>query len=364
VTVRLSAIFSEAFRNLTTGTSRALLLAVALTAAVAVTVGVDVRAVVTEQVRHEEFRMSGAATWVLTDPGNVDAGRCERLTAIAGVGAAGALRQAGSTTLAVLPSTSVPMHEATAGMVRVLRVKGTAAAGTWLPQTYAEDTGLAVGATTPTVGGAPLTVAGLYPFPDAARSNPLSHAVLAPAPPTGAFDQCWVDLTVYDEATLALLSTALRGPGDSAQPAQVTQLNTSLGRSHDLPTALAERSTRPLSFAAPVLSALLAVIAVRMRRLELASARHIGVRRRDLTAQVTIEAALWAGAGAVLSLAAIYLLAAMTATGRDLVTISPHAAWLWGARITVCAWATTVLATAGTVATVRARTLFRYFRER
>lgn len=97
--------------------------------------------------------------------------------------------------------------------------------------------------------------------------------------------------------------------------------------------------------------------------MELASALHVGVRRRDLAAQSGLEAAAWAGAGVVIAGAGLLAVLAADAAGRA-VAVPPLAAWVDGLRLLGAAWAVAVLATVATVTTVRERTLFRYFRER
>lgn len=372
--MRWSAIGSEAWRNVVTGAARAGLLAVVTAVLLTLVVGSDALAVVGARAAHAEFRASGGAIWSLTAAGGIDARRCEALTAFPAIGAAGAMREASSVRLAALPQASLPVHEVSVGMAAVLGASDATAGGVWLAEGVAEDLGLAPGQQVALTAGEPMRVAATFRLPDGATTSTLAYAALAPAAPVGSssavglssavgsFDACWIDLLTYDEPTLGLLNLAVTATPKGGSTS-VAQLSSRLGRSFDLNQRLAERPTRHLALAAPVLAALVAVAGIRSRRLELASALHVGVRRRDLAAQSGLETAVWAGAAVVIAAAALLAVLAADAAGRAVV-VSPLATWVDGLRPLGASWALAVLATLAAVPTVRERTLFRYFRER
>lgn len=117
------------------------------------------------------------------------------------------------------------------------------------------------------------------------------------------------------------------------------------------------RVTRYAPEAAAVLAVVLGLIAVRLRRLELASALHARIPRSALTLQLLVETAVWTSAAALISiptvLAAVHALRptdVMSLVACGAGALAPLPAAILGSLI-------------GS-ALVRENNLFAYFRDR
>jgi hypothetical protein len=355
--MRFRSILSEAGRNLITGTSRALLLALLLAATTAGAAVTDARSIIAVQSRAADFVASGASVRVMVAPAMTDAASCERLATVGGVRAAGALRTADAVVLRTMNANPVPAYAVTPGLIAVLGGDPAAPAGAWLPAPLARTLGVQPGQELPT-GAGTLTVAGLYEYPDDGRDSRLAYAALLPEPAAGAFDECWADIWPLSRDREQLLHAALAVDSSAADAVTVGQLNTSRGTRFD---ALAEFTGRPTRFGLPACALaglLIGLAAVRIRRLELAAALHLGESRRDLLATQVVETAAWAAAAVVL--AAVALLAGVMAAGPA----DPMAVYLVDVRGPAVAACTALIGAVLGVLTVRERHLFRYFKNR
>jgi hypothetical protein len=102
----------------------------------------------------------------------------------------------------------------------------------------------------------------------------------------------------------------------------------------------------------------LGLIAVRTRRLELASALHAGVDKPSLVIQTTWEAVVWAGLPVLALTPASYVLAGHGNSDNVM------AASLSGLATVAATGAGAILGTMAATAATRERHLFRYFRTR
>lgn len=358
--MRAGAVVSEAGRNLASGTSRALLLALVLAAVLGGLAAADVRAVVDVLRGAHDFRAAGASVQVLDAPGGVDGARCQALAQVEGVTAAGALRSGDPVRALALPSLELTTWEATPGLLDVLTAPEPAdrRPGLWLATDVADTLAAAPGRPLATAAG-DATVAGVYPFPDDGRDRALAYAVLAPVPATGTFDACWAEIWPPVPATTALLRTALEPTAATSDvPVTLGQLNPRLGTTYDGARLLAERPTRPVPVAAVVVGLALGLAAVRARRLELAAALHARVPRPALTTQVLLETLTWVAAGTVVVAPVLGWLAGW---GNP----DPAAAtWTIGLRTVLAGGAATLLGATLGIAATREKHLFRYFKDR
>nr|NLD40053.1 hypothetical protein [Actinomycetales bacterium] len=341
--MRLREILREAGRNLASGTTRPFTFALLLAAIILLTAGMDQAAVTGHRIDHERFRAAGATHWIVQSSGAIHVGRCEAMAAYPGVVAAGALRTTGEARLALLPATAVPVREVSPGMRDLLSVPPDG--GVWVPHQLAETLGLRSGGSVALDSGEDVAVAAVYRSPGDGGST-LSNTLLTPAPvppaagspaataavptadvpadaaPTAGtspaaapavassageqplWDECWLDLEVYSESvtTTAASYVPTIAEGETNQT-RVQQLTSSLGRSHNLAEILEGRQTQALLWALPVLAALLGYAAARSRRLEFASARHVGVSAPDLAATTLVESLAWACAGGLIATA-------------------------------------------------------------
>ncbi|MDO5495333.1 MAG: hypothetical protein Q4G64_06440 [bacterium] len=365
--MRLREILSEAGKNLSTGTARAIPHALALAVLLIIALGIDQWTVAATRIDHAEFRRDGGTLWSISAPGGIDPGRCEGLATLSGVEGAGAIRIAESTRLRLVPTTPTRLLEATPGMARVLGVEETGLQGVWLSPSLATTLGAARGSEIEFVDGTTAGIAARYSFPSNVTGAALSAAIVAPAPVSGAWDECWIDLGRYTEAATTALhySVMADASGTPGTQARVSQLNSARGRSHNLEEILEARTTRYLLIAAPVVGAGLAALAIRRRRLEHAAARQVGVTRADLAAITALETAAWAITGALLAVGVVGLLhvALMNGAGIDPRLHLPGALLAAGGLAAISAVSAVVVAALVSL-TNKPRHLYRYFRER
>lgn len=351
--MRAGSVLTEAWRDVATGTARSSVLALVLALGVGVLGVVDARAVVDVLRDAEEYRASGAATWVVQDDDGVDGFRCDALDGVAGM-RAGALRQGEPLRALAMPSSQITTWEVTPGLLDVaLGRTDRGASGVWVSADLADTLGVGAGDVLATAQGE-ATVAGTYVWPDDGRARVLGYAVLAPVTATGSFDACWAATWPPDGDTAGLLYATTR-PG--AEPT-FGQLNARLGAAFDAGSRLDARVTRWAPAAAVLLGLAVGWAGARVRRLQIASAMHARVPRAHLAWQHLVEAAVWVGAAA---------LVATAATGWAAAAGNPdptHTVWLGALRAVGAGAGAALLGTLAGVLTTRERHLFRYFKDR
>jgi len=302
--MRVGSVLEEARRNILAGATRAALLAFVWSALLAVLVAADASMINGLLVRAHDFRTSGAATMVVTAPGRIDAAACERLEDRDAVASAGALR-AVTAALAPLsaPGLPVPTFEATRGLVDQLGA--AVGGGVLMSEDAATALGLMPGDALP-LRGATAQISDVFPYPHDGRRAGLGYSVVLPVPTTGLFDECWATSWPVDEQLPGLLtSVVVVDPADSdAATPVVAQLNSARGAALDGEALFRSRSTAALPWLAAVAGLLLGFASVWARRLELASARHIGVSIRDQTGQLAVESLAWGLPGSVVGMLA------------------------------------------------------------
>lgn len=357
--MRVDAILREAGRDIRSGTARAVLLCLILAVLGIGLVLTEIVAVRTLLDEAERFRSAGGATLTITAPGRVDGSACDRLGEIDGVRGAGAIRERETEMRAsALPDAPFATFETTAAFPGLLVPDAVTPAGLVVSEDVAAELALAVGDPLQTADGR-ADVAGVYPYPSDGRRGGFGWAVLERVSDDRAFDECWVTAWPVDARLAGLLSLALLPADDLAgDPPQVGQLNATLGREFTGPSRFDLRLTAFAPFVAAGLGVLLAWSAVRLRRVELASNLHAGVRRRDAMAVMLLEAAVWALPAAILSAAAGLCASA------GVVEPDRFALVLGSLRIAVALLLGAMVGTVAATALVRERHLFAYFKER
>ncbi len=300
----------EAGRNLATGTSRALIGAVVLVALSVLCALADARTVLDLAARATALVETGGATHLLSAPGSVSGAACDALAAEPGITASGAVRMPGTRVApASVPSSGVPVLDVTEGLVRMLAVSEQApgsATGVLVSDEVAE-TVLPVGASSVILAdGRTMAVRGTYPWPEDGRARSIGYAVLAPATTAEPFDECWATVWPADDRTQELLTGALLASAEPVQ-ASTSVLNTSWGREFRPREAYLGRDTRWAPVIAAVAGLVLGGALVRLRRVELSSARQAGVRWAALVGQLTLEALAVALVSALVSAAVVVL---------------------------------------------------------
>lgn len=367
--MRLRGVTGEAMRDILSGTTHALLYAAALMAIMFAAAGAELLQLRSIGERIDDYVSSGASTYVVEYPGRIDARSCESLADAPGVHAAGAIRTADSRiSFAVLPSTSLPLLEATPGAVQALAsansrdtraLTGSESSGVWLSGQAAETLGLTSGQTARLADDTPATIAGVYPSPEDGRSSNATYAVVQPVPGDGVFDECLIKTWPVPDSieSLALLSVGTV-PADGDNRPTVRQLNTRFGSRLDSSALFSSRATAWMPALAGGVALALGFVAVWTRRLELTSALHCGVPKPAFVLQMMLETVSWTFAAAVLCLplplAVMHLWAGSAPQQIVVLTLRPMLAAALGAL-------------AGAVAAslcVRERDLLAYFKRR
>ncbi|MGH3501627.1 MAG: hypothetical protein ACRDQA_12190, partial [Nocardioidaceae bacterium] len=159
--MRLHEVFSEAYRNLATGTTKAASLGIVLAAITAGLAAADARDIVHLERQAVAFTSPGASVRVLVTHKATDPASCEQLTTLPGVRAAGALKESKPITLNAMPSYKIPAYSVTPGLIDVLHGTRASAQGAWIPAQLANTLGINEGARLQTTAGT-LTIAGIY----------------------------------------------------------------------------------------------------------------------------------------------------------------------------------------------------------
>lgn len=284
--MRWRSIATEAWRNVASGAALTLPLAAVLGLLVAALVGFGSSETLSLTARAASFRDSGAAILILHAPGAVDGRACDALNGTPGV-RAGALRAAPANVVgAALPDSSVPTYEVTGGLPDLLGAVPNKGGGVLLSPEVESTLGNGLGH---------VEVAGVYEYPDDGRRADLGFAILVPTLASGAFDECWAETWPPSGELESLLRTSY-APRASGTDLKVLQLNGTLGETFDGAAEFHARATRWLPLLGAAAAFLIAFAAMRLRRVELASARHAGVRLADQLAITLGESLAWIAA--------------------------------------------------------------------
>ncbi|TRW44395.1 hypothetical protein FJ693_13780 [Georgenia yuyongxinii] len=203
----------------------------------------------------------------------------------------------------------------------------------------------------------PIDVAATYAHPDDGRGSTLSGAALAIVVDNEPFDSCWVRFWPPTDNPLELMGPVTNG-SQAGGSGDLIQWNPTFGRSYDPAGEFRRLPLAGVAAAAAAIAALLAYAGVRLRRLELASARHVGMTQSSLVGIAVAEISLWLAPACVLALTAL----AFAATWGN--PDPPDAAWAAGARTVAAAAAAWILTAGITTATIRETRLVRYFQQR
>jgi hypothetical protein len=361
-------VFREAGRNLASGTSRMLVLALVAGSVMAGLTAADGVGMVRIIQADRDFRLRAATTWIVKAQGQVDPAACEALRRLAGVPAAGARRPASQgLTVAQLPQNPITVYQVTPGFLALLPdLARTGGAGLVVSDQVAGALGWRLGDRIASADGQAglagqaghAEVAGTYAYPDDGRAPGLGWAALEPVNARTAFDECWVDIAPDSPAVRALASTAIRLGQDQAASPEISQLNSTLGPPADQAKAFHARPTLSAPWLGAATAAVIAATAAWARRLELAAARHARVPRLASMIQFALEAGAWlALAGlACLPIVAHYAVEAGPGDG-------PAVAWAL-ARVPLAVLAAGVLVAFLVAGLIREKRLFAYFKAR
>lgn len=358
--MRLREVTQEAVRNLSSGTSRAVTLALLVAIVSGVLAGLDTSAQVQIIGAADEFRERGASITILTAENSIDGRACDALAELDGVRAAGAVTQREQPlVLAAIPQNPVTYFAASPGFGTMLpQSTGQQRPGVLLPTEMAKTLGVVVGDPIHTTDGT-TTLGGTYQYPDDGRPRGMGYAAIGPSSPEQRYDQCWIDAFPVSAKTRDALYTAIAA--DSSLPDSgpaVTQHNTTLGAATDPTTAYTGRPTAWAPAASFTVTALIGFAAIWSRRLEHASALHSGVRKIDQAGTVLLETLAWSLSGTLTTVPVIAFVTQHLAESDHLPVV------LTATLTPALAASGALLGALAAVVVVREQRLFAYFKSR
>lgn len=359
--MKTATILREAWHNIISGTTKIGRYFIVLLLVLSAGLVLDLSAVNQSLEKAYTFRDSGAAVYIYTARDAIDPAACEALATIDGVNAAGALRDPQKqTSFTALPGNPVPRYEITSGVGEILS-DTEIETGVLLSPQAAEPLHAAAGDELPTSSSS-LIVADVYDYPVDGRRTDFDFATLELKPATHNFDECWLDVWPVPHHAIDYLSFAHSITADSNSDddsgAVVTQLNSAKGTELSAPTDFSTRPTRFMPYAVGGIATVIALFAVRSRRLENASALHSGVHKRELRLQMVAETLIWSVPAILCSLATtLYFVVGVEPQDRA-------ALWHVGGLTALCALTGTVIGAIIAVATTKEEQLFNYFKAR
>lgn len=358
--MRPAEIRREAARNLATGTSHALLLAVTTAVLICGLSILELSTIRGMISTAQQFQQRGGSIMILTAENSINGRLCDLLADQPGVQAAGALSTMDTPLrLGAIPNNPLTHFTASPGFATMLpAATGQQHPGLLLPEAVADDLGLRVGDPLPTASG-PTVLGGTYDYPDDGRPPGMGYAAISPTSADHIFDACWIDAYPVGQATTDLLYTTVIA--DSSLPdsgPKLTQHNTTLGKATEPAHAYTARTSAWYPVAGFILGSVIGAGAIWLRRLEIASALHSGIRKTDQLAIFTLETAAWASVAA-LTAAPLILISARYLAYADHPTVT-----LTTALIPAMTCAGTLLGVLAAALSVRERRLFAYFKGR
>jgi len=246
---------------------------------------------------------AGASILTLSANKHIDGAACAALSTISGVTASGAIRAKTDPVVALaLPSSTVPVWEVTQGFPEILGIKLSADTGVVISDQLAETLQLA--------SGDILKMSESTTGIDGRRPG-YGYGILAPVPNNDPFDECWAEVWPMSQDTRSLLySTLIPGEVENAQIVYA-QLNTTLGAVFDN-TRFSDRITKYCAIIGGIFGLALSYLAVRIRKVEHASALHAGLDKTSLPLLTMIEMFSWLLATVILSASLTIIFTATT----------------------------------------------------
>lgn len=369
--MRAAEIWVEAWRNVSSGTARAVSLCVALTATIGLSAIAHTLFVTQLSTQAQQFQDAGASIYMLEADNNVDSAACDGLSGSDSVNASASLNATDGLTFTTLPSRTIPTWEATPGLIELFSfTHGPTAPNTstdqniWLSESIAEQLGIDIGATiTVHPPASPdttetLEVSGIYHYPDDGRDQLFAESAMLPVPPThAASGLCLASFWPTSAEANPLLALTMISPKDSdgsPRQYQTLQLNSTLGTDFTWSTSLA-----PIfPIASAVAGLVIPLILLRIRQLEMASALHARVNKTSLGLILSAEWLIWILPTAIMTLTAVSIIA----FGYNIDPPTP--AILSGITTLSTGALTSYFATALLALTAKEAQLFRIFQSR
>lgn len=366
-----TAILSEAWRNIATGTTRALACAAILTLIATGAAVFDLTTIISLQHESRQWATSAAAIHIISGSKQIDPTTCAKLTRTTGsmddittnpIQAAGAIKSNGEITLTAMPSAPLDAWQAAPGLADVLGIGATQQThpGVWISSQLAATLHAREGDDLPTTQGV-MHISAVFPWADDSRDQRLAYAIITPTPINASqqWDECWATINPANPDAEDLLSTTATAIPGAAPATQTKQANTVLGTNPELDTRYRQRITRIMISITPIAAFAIAFMAARTRRIEIADDLHMGIPRQSILATNALETLAW-------TLPAILTATAITYTAARWTSGHANALTLTAIQLPALAAAivTAQIGTAIAITAIRDNQLFTYFKNR
>lgn len=303
--MRVSSILSEAWRNITSGTTRAPLFAAVMAITIGTLTTAEVAIVHGIHNQARDYIHGGGATRYIRAKDSIDKAACDSLTSYESTEAAAALRETDVVRIDTLPGASFQAYEVGPGFGTILDT-AAGSKGVWVSMAFSRILGVDVGSEVPS-NGQMMRIAGIFDYPDDGRDARLQNAIVIPVPDTQqAFDECWMRSWPESEEPDALLRSTLTRASSNATEVTISQLNKSLGSSFDGHSLFAERLTRWVGPLAVGAAFFIGLTWTRRRKLEYAASLHAGQSRTAMSITVILETLAWAVLGTSMAAVVIF----------------------------------------------------------
>lgn len=293
---------------------------------------------------------------VSTDRG-VDGKACDRLSGVGNVQASGGIRERPSVVLRQGAEVAIPAFDVSPGFADLVRGRHLDGSGVLVHDQLAFELGLAAGSRLNGTEG-PVWVAGMFDWPGDGRDARLGYSILIPTSDSGPFDECWLRAWPVCADLAGLLRSSVIVRSSSPDAVQTRQVNSSHGRVLDMSRVYQERASRFAALGAAVYGLSVGYVWARRRRVEFADGLSMGQARGSLMLQVTVELLL-VGLPSVVLCAAT--LGAITRVGGQSFSWS---VWRLAMVCPLVGVPAIWLGAAVGIATIRRRSLYRYFKGR
>ncbi|MDR1448315.1 MAG: hypothetical protein LBI63_05115 [Candidatus Ancillula sp.] len=292
-----NVIVRESYRNWKTGTSKPVLFGFVLGIVIVLGIILQVRTLAVVIENAEIYHNSGASTQVLDAKDAVDANICDKLGNIDNIKSAGAIKTTDiKITPSSLPNGSIPLFYISPNFIAGLSLVSYDAKtpGVLLSETVQKRLGKTAGEYFMDTGGSRIYIRGVYQYPDDGRQAGLGYAILSLPPNNYAenFDTCLADIWPQNRNLNSALWLPLVGSSSdsnsstnnvtSSQKVHLSQLNSKLGETYTQYDSYLDSLLPLTSFLVLIIALLFGFISMRVRRLEVASNIHAGLKKLDI----------------------------------------------------------------------------------
>lgn len=330
-----AAILSEAWRDIATGTTRAIACTAILTIIAAGTTLFDLTGILSLQHESRQWNTSAAAIHIISGSKQIDPTTCAALTQITGttrdndrttpIQAAGALKSSGEITLTAMPAAPLDAWQATPGLADVLGIGATQQTqpGVWVSSQLADTLHVREGDDLPTLQGV-MHISAVFSWADDSRDQRLAYAIVTPTPINAGqqWDECWATIDPANPDAEDLLNTTATAIPGASPATQTKQANTMLGTNPDLDTRYRQRTTRIMLAITPIAAFAIALTATRARRIEIADDLHMGLPRSGILVTNALETLAWTLPAILAATAITYTTACWTSGHANALTLT------------------------------------------